>query len=269
MLPRSRQKPHDEEQLTSRVWISPGTEREGAGESGTARYAEFSKVSAKMIDLSLQEAQRDLTPRGTVKNELAPVLLPLRGLAADVSSIGQPPIENAQRPRRRAPETAVVLAPPPNEQPADGTPPGLGIPSVAVRCSGAKVILREIPHYWSGSATSRNPILGHLKLGVQRTAFLIGHWSRMLTARAPAVCAVIQDRFGHAKRYRCPDCGREVGVRSHPRNLSERYILPLVLMQPVRCAACFHRDYRLVFTPVGDRSRRHDPSVGKNNRNAA
>jgi len=222
-----------------------------------------------MIDLSLQEAQRDLTPRGTVKNELAPVLLPLRGLAADVSSIGQPPIENAQRPRRRAPETAVVLAPPPNEQPADGTPRELRIPNIAVLCSGAKVILREIPKIWSGSATSRNPILGHLKLGAQRTAFLIGHWSRMLTARAPAVCAVIQDRFGHAKRYRCPDCGREVGVRSHPRNLSERYILPLVLMQPVRCAACFHRDYRLVFTPVGDRSRRHDPSVGKNNRNAA
>ena len=83
MLPRSRQKPHDEEQLTSRVWTSPGTEREGAGESGTARYAEFSKVSAKMVDLSLQEAQRALTPLGAVKNELAPVLSPLRGLVAD------------------------------------------------------------------------------------------------------------------------------------------------------------------------------------------
>jgi predicted RNA-binding Zn-ribbon protein involved in translation (DUF1610 family) len=269
MLPRSRQKPHDEEQLTSRVWISPGTEREGAGESGTARYAEFSKVSAKMVDLSLQEAQRDLTPRGTVKNELAPVSLPLRGPAADVSSIGQPPIENAQRPRPGAPETAVVLATAANEQQEDGTPHELRIPNVAVLYSGAKVILREIPKYWSGSATSRKPILGHLTLGAQRTAFLIRHWSRMLTAQAPALCALIQESFGLAKRYRCPDCGREVGARSHPRNLSERYVLPLLLMQPVRCVACFHRDYRLIFTPVGDRSRRHDPSVGKNNRNAA
>jgi len=35
--------------------------------------------------------------------------------------------------------------------------------------------------------------------------------------------------------------------------LTERLILPLLLMQPVRCGECFRRDYRLIFTPVRDR----------------
>jgi len=33
----------------------------------------------------------------------------------------------------------------------------------------------------------------------------------------------------------------------------ERYLLPLFLLQPVRCGDCFRRDYRLIFTPVRDR----------------
>jgi len=56
-----------------------------------------------------------------------------------------------------------------------------------------------------------------------------------------------------AVSYRCPDCGSEVGFRSRRRTLAERFLLPLFLMQPVRCAECFHRDYRLIFTPVRDR----------------
>lgn len=55
------------------------------------------------------------------------------------------------------------------------------------------------------------------------------------------------------KPYRCLDCGRAVGVRSHPRTFTEQYILPLFLMQPVRCAECFRRDYRSVFTRVHER----------------
>jgi hypothetical protein len=53
--------------------------------------------------------------------------------------------------------------------------------------------------------------------------------------------------------FRCRDCGSEVGFRSRRRTLSERYILPLFLLQPVRCGECFRRDYRLVFTAVNDR----------------
>jgi len=53
--------------------------------------------------------------------------------------------------------------------------------------------------------------------------------------------------------YRCQDCGSEVGFRSRRRTLTERFILPLFLLQPVRCGECFRRDYRLIFTPVRDR----------------
>jgi hypothetical protein len=35
--------------------------------------------------------------------------------------------------------------------------------------------------------------------------------------------------------------------------LTERFVLPLFLLQPVRCGECFRRDYRLIFTDVRDR----------------
>jgi hypothetical protein len=53
--------------------------------------------------------------------------------------------------------------------------------------------------------------------------------------------------------YRCRDCGSEVGFRSRRRTLAERFVLPLFLLQPVRCGECFRRDYRLIFTPVRER----------------
>jgi hypothetical protein len=56
-----------------------------------------------------------------------------------------------------------------------------------------------------------------------------------------------------AQTYRCLDCGSEVGFRSRRRTLAERYLLPLLLLQPVRCGECFRRDYRLIFTQVRDR----------------
>lgn len=57
--------------------------------------------------------------------------------------------------------------------------------------------------------------------------------------------------FSHP--YRCQDCGSEIGFRSRRRTLTERFILPLFLMQPVRCGECFRRDYRIIFTPVRER----------------
>ena len=56
-----------------------------------------------------------------------------------------------------------------------------------------------------------------------------------------------------AQPYRCHDCGSEVGFRSRRRTFTERYLLPLFLMQPVRCGECFRRDYRIIFTQVRDR----------------
>lgn len=56
--------------------------------------------------------------------------------------------------------------------------------------------------------------------------------------------------------YRCSDCGCELGFRSRRRTLAERFILPLFFLRPVRCGECFHRDYRLIFTPVHERGSR-------------
>ena len=53
--------------------------------------------------------------------------------------------------------------------------------------------------------------------------------------------------------YRCRDCGSEVGFKSRRRTLTERFVLPLFLLKPVRCGECFRRDYRLIFTQVRER----------------
>ena len=53
--------------------------------------------------------------------------------------------------------------------------------------------------------------------------------------------------------YHCRDCGSEVGFRSRRRTLTERFLLPLFLLMPVRCGECFRLDYRLIFTQVRDR----------------
>jgi hypothetical protein len=78
--------------------------------------------------------------------------------------------------------------------------------------------------------------------------------------------------FGFTQSYSCRDCGSEVGFRSRRRNLIERYLLPLFLLQPVRCGDCFRRDYRLIFTKVRDRlsdvrrmaPAKHTPTANRN-----
>jgi hypothetical protein len=59
--------------------------------------------------------------------------------------------------------------------------------------------------------------------------------------------------FQKLLEFHCDDCGSSVGFRSRRRTFSERYLLPIFLLQPVRCAECFRRDYRLVFMPVKER----------------
>ena len=53
--------------------------------------------------------------------------------------------------------------------------------------------------------------------------------------------------------FHCEDCGSDTGFRSRRRTFSEQYLLPIFLLQPVRCAECFRRDYRLIFVPVKER----------------
>jgi hypothetical protein len=59
--------------------------------------------------------------------------------------------------------------------------------------------------------------------------------------------------FQHYLEFHCDDCGSDVGFRSRRRTFSERYLLPVFFLRPVRCAECFRRDYRLIFMPVRDR----------------
>jgi len=79
--------------------------------------------------------------------------------------------------------------------------------------------------------------------------------------------------FQKLLEFHCDDCGSDVGFRSRRRTFSERYLLPIFLLKPVRCAECFRRDYRLVFVPV--RERLPDPvkklptPVSRPNRNVA
>ena len=334
MLLRPKQTPHDEGRLTPRMWSWQGTQREevGRSEAGIGRFAEFSRLSARMVELSLQQAQRDLTLRGALPNKEAPGSWPFLGTSIDAQKLAQPPVENAGIPGTVAGKAAVNGTAHLDPQPAHGTPREWRSPNLAVLYSRTRVMIRGMTHYWRGSAAIGNlrrcwksaqkdhrfsifraRILRGLTLASQhtdyirqRTALLIGHWSRrgartfqfltdqtsarvkiltqskplqrlkhacpelrMLMARLPAVCAVIKNKFASAKGYRCPDCGRKVGFRSQPRNLMERYILPLFLTQPVRCAECFRRDYRLIFTPVHERSPHHDETADHIQRNAA
>jgi hypothetical protein len=45
----------------------------------------------------------------------------------------------------------------------------------------------------------------------------------------------------------CPDCGHATAFYSRRRGFSEKYLLPLLLLRPYRCADCFQRCYRSVF----------------------
>jgi hypothetical protein len=74
--------------------------------------------------------------------------------------------------------------------------------------------------------------------------------------------------------YHCDDCGGDVAFRSRRRTFLERCLLPIFLVQPVRCAECFRRDYRLMFVPVKERKREPikkvpAPVTASKNRNVA
>jgi hypothetical protein len=47
--------------------------------------------------------------------------------------------------------------------------------------------------------------------------------------------------------FTCPDCGNAVAFYSRRRGFTEKFLLPLLLLRPYRCADCFNRSYRSVF----------------------
>ena len=192
----------------------------------------LSKFSAKMVELSLQEPQRDPTLRDTRKS--GPVSSRLLSLPNDAQGIPLPSFEDAGK-KESAVGWPVAAATHVNLQQANATP-RTGMDqrffTFGRRILGPFVLLAE-------------------RSGIRhRTGSLIAHLS---TARAAQFLA---DRLSAIKVYRCRDCGREAGFRSRPRTFMECYILPLVLMQPIRCAACFRRDYRSIITGVRKRSHR-------------
>ena len=56
------------------------------------------------------------------------------------------------------------------------------------------------------------------------------------------------------RRFQCVDCGSVEGYRSRPRNVIEKYILPVLGLRPVRCPDCFRRSYQPFFVIVRERS---------------
>jgi len=56
-----------------------------------------------------------------------------------------------------------------------------------------------------------------------------------------------------SKQYQCPDCGGSEGYRSRRRNLFEKYVLPLMMLQPVRCMSCYRRTHVSLFMHLPER----------------
>jgi hypothetical protein len=55
------------------------------------------------------------------------------------------------------------------------------------------------------------------------------------------------------EEFRCPGCGPQEAIRSRPRGFFERYVLPVLLLQTVRCERCLRRRYVLRTIPAGER----------------
>jgi hypothetical protein len=61
------------------------------------------------------------------------------------------------------------------------------------------------------------------------------------------------------EEFHCRGCGFQEAYRSRPRGFFERYVLPLMWLQTVRCERCFHRSYTLRGIGVLDRPRGKEP----------
>jgi len=53
--------------------------------------------------------------------------------------------------------------------------------------------------------------------------------------------------------FRCRGCGVQEAYSSRPRGFFERYVLPLLFLQTVRCGRCYHRAYALRTVPTIER----------------
>jgi hypothetical protein len=60
--------------------------------------------------------------------------------------------------------------------------------------------------------------------------------------------------FQHFFEFHCQDCASDTAFHSRSSTFSERYVLPIFLLKPVRCAECLRRSYRSIFMPVRGRA---------------
>jgi hypothetical protein len=76
----------------------------------------------------------------------------------------------------------------------------------------------------------------------------------------PAPATSAWSRF--FEEFYCRGCGFQEAYRSRPRGFFERYMLPLLLLQAVRCERCYHRRYVWCTIPTleRDQSERKRPA---------
>jgi hypothetical protein len=183
MLLRRKQKPNGDEQLVPHLptWQATESEKVRRSNSGAARFAEFSRLSVKMVDLSLQEAQRDPTLRGTVPNQLSAVSSPLLWPSTALQTVAEPLAKSAGRPGTAVPRAAVAAVTPLNPPQAHGTPRELRIPNFAVLYSRARVILRDMTDYWNGVPRTLGSWLARLRVtGSDAVGSLCDCWKSVL-----------------------------------------------------------------------------------------
>jgi len=56
------------------------------------------------------------------------------------------------------------------------------------------------------------------------------------------------------EEFYCRECGGHEAYRSRPRGFFERHVLPLLMLQTVRCEHCYHRVYIWRGIPAVERS---------------
>ena len=253
MLVRRKQKPKDDQRLVPHMlpWKVTERERRGLSNSGTEELAKFSKLSAKMVELSLQETRRNPTVRDTVPNELSAVSSPLLWPSTCVHTIA-PPAESAGRVGTAAQNPAVAAATPlnqpqPQDKPCESRGPDyldelrrtLGnwlararvIGSAAVRNLGGYSEPTQKAHQL---ATFRARIFGSLAIAAQRigelrqvlalirkrTAPFIARWTQwvattaqFLAARKSAEQRLLKQSLQRL-RYRCANNFRLLTARA-------------------------------------------------------
>ena len=175
MLLRNRQKP-DDEHLIPHLWTWHGSARkqDGPAKNGTARYAEFSKLSAQMVELSLQEAQRERNLRGASPKNPSTFSSPLVW-PTDLQNITRPATESLERPgTARKSAVAFNAVNPPQTH---GTPRELRFPDFAVLYSRARIILQGMANCWNEVPPRMHSLRGRLRVaGSDAFASMRGRW---------------------------------------------------------------------------------------------